>query len=128
MPSRTGLERFFFVDDADRELIESERRSHNRLGFAVRLTSVRYPAVDDALDVLKVLIATKLLARAERETAKEKLKSLPRVERASAKLAADFQIVFDTTSEQVDTDTGEVTPPEVETLDAMWERIEQVVP
>jgi hypothetical protein len=34
-PSRTGLERFFFLDDADRELIESKRRSHNRLGFVI---------------------------------------------------------------------------------------------
>lgn len=38
-------------------------------------------------------------------------------------------MLFDTTtSEQVDTDTGEISPPEVETLEAMWERIEQVVP
>lgn len=50
------------------------------------------------------------------------------MERASAKPAAAFQIVFDTTSEQVDSDTGEITPPEVETPDAMWERIEQMVP
>lgn len=75
-----------------------------------------------------MLIATKLLARAERETMKEKLKALPRVERASTKLATAFQIVFDTTSKQVDTDTGEISPPEVETLDAMLARIEQVVP
>jgi hypothetical protein len=54
--------------------------------------------------------------------------ALPRVDRASAKLAAAFQIVLDTTSEQVDTDTGEIAPPEVETLEAMWEWIEQVVP
>ncbi|WP_031086334.1 Tn3 family transposase [Streptomyces sp. NRRL S-1831] len=101
------------------------RRLATLLATAVYLTS---RAVDDALDLLEVLIATKLLARAERETAKEKLKTLPRVERASAKLAAAFQIVFDTTSEQVDTDTGEISPPEVETLEAMWERIEQVVP
>lgn len=101
------------------------RRLATLLATAVYLTS---RAVDDALDLLEVLIATKLLARAERETAKEKLKSLPRVERASAKLAAAFQIVFDSTSEQVDTDTGEISPPEVETLEAMWERIEQVVP
>jgi TnpA family transposase len=101
------------------------RRLATLLATAVYLTS---RAVDDALDLLEVLIATKLLARAERETAKERLKSLPRVERASAKLAAAFQIVFDTTSEQVDTDTGEISPPEVETLEAMWERIEQVVP
>ncbi|MFJ2203298.1 Tn3 family transposase [Streptomyces violaceusniger] len=101
------------------------RRLATLLATAVYLTS---RAVDDALDLLEVLIATKLLARSERETAKEKLKTLPRVERASAKLAAAFQIVFDTTSEQVDTDTGELSPPEVETLEAMWERIEQVVP
>ncbi|KUL48527.1 transposase [Streptomyces violaceusniger] len=101
------------------------RRLATLLATAVYLTS---RAVDDALDLLEVLISTKLLARAERETAKEKLKTLPRVERASAKLAAAFQIVFDSTSEQVDTDTGEITPPEVETLEAMWERIEQVVP
>ncbi|WP_416969346.1 Tn3 family transposase [Streptomyces sp. 4F14] len=101
------------------------RRLATLLATAVYLTS---RAVDDALDLLEVLIATKLLARAERETVKEKLKALPRVERASAKLAAAFQIVFDTTSEQVDTDTGEISPPEVETLEAMWERIEQVVP
>ncbi|MFI1203491.1 hypothetical protein ACH4VR_29350 [Streptomyces sp. NPDC020883] len=50
------------------------------------------------------------------------------MERASAKLAAALQIVFDTTSEQADTDTGEISPPEVETLQAMGERIEQVVP
>lgn len=31
-PSRTELERFFFLDDADRELIEGKRRSHNRRG------------------------------------------------------------------------------------------------
>jgi hypothetical protein len=101
------------------------RRLATLLATAVYLTS---RAVDDALDLLEALIATKLLAGAERETAKEKLKTLPRVERASAKLAAAFQIVFDTTSEQVDTDTGEISPPEVETLEAMWERIEQVVP
>ena len=60
------------------------RRLATLLATAVYLTS---RAVDDALDLLEVLIATKLLARAERETAKEKLKTLPRVERASAKLA-----------------------------------------
>ena len=41
-PSRAELERFFFLDDADRELIEAKRRAHNRLGFAVQLTTARY--------------------------------------------------------------------------------------
>jgi hypothetical protein len=87
-----------------------------RLATAAYLTT---RSVDDALDLLEVLIATKLLARAERETAKQKMKTLPRVERASVKLATAFQVVFDTTSEQVDTDTGEVSPPEVESFEAM---------
>nr|WP_239009101.1 MULTISPECIES: DUF4158 domain-containing protein [Streptomyces] len=101
------------------------RRLAPLLATTVYLTS---RAVDDALDLLEVLIATKLLARAERESAKEKLKTLPRVERASAKLATAFQVVFDTTSEQVDTDTGEIAPPKVESLEGMWAAIEQVVP
>ena len=75
-----------------------------------------------------MLIATKLLRAAERETAKEKLKTLPRVERAGIRLATAFRVVFDTTAEQVDTDTGEISPPKVETLEAMWAEIEQVVP
>ncbi len=52
-PSRTELERFFFLDDADQELIEGERRSHNRLGFAAQLTTARYLGVflDDPTDV-----------------------------------------------------------------------------
>ncbi|MEU1216374.1 Tn3 family transposase [Streptomyces sp. NPDC005790] len=101
------------------------RRLATLLATAVHLTT---RAVDDALDLLEVLIATKLLAKAERETAKEKMKTLPRVERAGAKLATAFQVVFDTTSEQVDTDTGEIKAPKVETLAAMWEQIEAVVP
>ncbi|WP_329613276.1 Tn3 family transposase [Streptomyces brevispora] len=101
------------------------RRLATLLATSVYLTT---RAVDDALDLLEVLIATKLLARAERETVKEKIRTLPRVERASAKLATAFQVVFETTSEQVDTDTGEVTGPAVESFGAMWERIEAVVP
>ncbi|MEU7889813.1 hypothetical protein AB0B54_30290 [Microbispora bryophytorum] len=62
--------------------------------------------MDDALDLLEVLIATKLLARAERESAREKMKTLPRVDRASAKLAAAVQALIEATSEQVDTGTG----------------------
>jgi hypothetical protein len=101
------------------------RRLATLLSTTVYLTT---RAVDDALDLLEVLVATKLLARAERDTAKEKLKTLPKVERAGAKLATAFQVVFDTTSEQVDTDTGEVSSPKVATLDAMWEQIEAVIP
>jgi TnpA family transposase len=101
------------------------RRLATLLATAVHLTT---RAVDDALDLLDVLVATRLLARAERETAKEKLKTLPKVERAGAKLAAALQVVLEDTAEQVDTSTGEITAPKVATLAAMWEAIEAVVP
>lgn len=41
-PSRAELERYFFLDDSDLEKVQAKGRSHNRLGFAVQLTSVRY--------------------------------------------------------------------------------------
>ncbi|MFF4693032.1 DUF4158 domain-containing protein [Streptomyces sp. NPDC001307] len=52
-PSRTELERFFFLDDADRALIEPKRRAHNRLGFVVQMTTVGFLGVflDDPTDV-----------------------------------------------------------------------------
>ncbi|MET8248055.1 hypothetical protein ABZV31_28820 [Streptomyces sp. NPDC005202] len=59
----------------------NSRRLATLLATTVHLTT---RAVDDALDLLEVLIATKLLAKAERETVKEKMKTLPRVERVRA--------------------------------------------
>ncbi|GAA2360803.1 hypothetical protein GCM10010246_59200 [Streptomyces cuspidosporus] len=73
----------------------SARRLATLLATTVYLTS---RAVDDA-GPAGGADPTKLLARAERESAKGKLKTLPRVERASAKPATAFQVVFDTTSE-----------------------------
>jgi hypothetical protein len=33
-PEQSTLERFFFLDDADRDLIAAKRGDHNRLGFS----------------------------------------------------------------------------------------------
>ncbi|MEU0453822.1 DUF4158 domain-containing protein, partial [Streptomyces sp. NPDC006129] len=41
-PPRPELERFFFLDDVDRDLIALRRTKHHQLGFALQMCTVRY--------------------------------------------------------------------------------------
>jgi hypothetical protein len=74
-------------------------------------------SVDDALDLFDLLMATKLLARAERQSEKAKLKSLPAPRRAAAKIAQALGVLL-----EIPEDTGETV-----SLAETWERIEQTV-
>src|SRR4051812_39544700 len=53
VPSRADLERVFFLDDEDRELVERRRGDHMKFGFSLQLVTVRWVGtfLEDPLEV-----------------------------------------------------------------------------
>ena len=43
-PSADQLARFFYLDDADQTRVARRREAYTRLGFAIQLGTVRFPA------------------------------------------------------------------------------------
>ena len=96
--------------------LSSNRRAATLLATLRRL---EVDAVDDALDLFDLLMATKLLARATRESEKAKLASLPALRRAAGKLARAVAVLLQVAA---DDDGREVS------LAQAWDEIERVIP
>jgi len=92
------------------------RRTATLLAMARHLDAV---AIDDALDLFALLMATRLINPARAASATERLASLPRLERASRMLAVAHRELFKTLDAAAQVETG---------LDvaAIWAVLEQV--
>ncbi|MGB6162286.1 MAG: DUF4158 domain-containing protein [Pseudonocardiaceae bacterium] len=97
------------------------RRQPSTKRWATVAATVAYlqgKAIDDALELLDLLMVTELLGKAERASDKETLRAHPRLARASMKLARAVSVLFEVT----DQGGGEVS------LDELWEAIEVLTP
>jgi hypothetical protein len=95
------------------------RRHPRARRLATLLATVVYleaKAIDDALELFDVLMVNDLLARAQRQSAAEKVRQYPRVSRDAARLAAAVGVLFESSDDQ------DVTLAEI------WEAIDDVVP
>ncbi len=98
-------------------LLDRHSEARKLATLLATITKLRVRAVDDALELLDVLMVTKLLAVAVREDKEHKLRRLPRTDRASAKLAAAVQVLFAVSERE--------EPP---SLEEIWAQIEALVP
>lgn len=78
-------------------------------------------AIDEALDLFQVLMTTRLLNAAKRKTEKERLSTLPQLEKASRVLARAAKVLFEelelVEEQEVDLDVA-----------ALWAAVEEVAP
>ncbi len=98
------------------------RRHGDSRRIATLLATVRHleaKSVDDALEMLDLLMSAELVGKARREADKDKAASHPRLARASARLAVAVGALFDS-----DAWGGEGEGPRVSQV---WEAIEAVV-
>nr|BFE37809.1 hypothetical protein GCM10010200_100600 [Actinomadura rugatobispora] len=78
-------------------------------------------AIDEALDLFQVLMATRLLNTAKRKTEKERLSTLPQLEKASRLVARVAKVLFEelelVEEQEADLDVA-----------ALWAAVEEVAP
>ena len=78
-------------------------------------------AIDEALDLFQALMATRLISRAKRATDKERLSTLPQLEKASRTLARAAKVLFEEL-ELVETHGADLDAA------ALWAAVEEVAP
>ncbi|WP_431031548.1 Tn3 family transposase [Plantibacter sp. RU18] len=83
-----------------------ERRRRATVFATVRALHVS--SIDDALDLFAVLMSTKLIGPATRTAARDQMRSLPALRRASATLAAATKVLLSAVEDGDDVDTGAV--------------------
>jgi TnpA family transposase len=97
------------------------RRHPDDRRLATLLATARYleaKSVDDALELLDLLMSAELLGRAQREADRDKARKHPRLARASARLAVAVEALFDSEG---------WGGPEEPRVSQVWEAIETVV-
>ncbi len=98
------------------------RRHPDDRRLATLLATARHleaKSVDDALELLDLLMSAELLNKAQREADKDKARKHPRLARASARLAVAVEALFDS--------DGWGGPDEEPRVSQVWEAIEAVV-
>ncbi len=78
-------------------------------------------AIDEALDLFQVLMATRLISTAKRKTEKDRLSTLPQLEKASRVLAQAAKVLFE------ELELVETHDADLDTA-ALWAAVEEVAP